>query len=108
VDKDNAVDYSSDMSGKYCQAFRSKNLRDSGLFEDQPLLEDALLVAVIHSVYIIFKRETGTYWFFKLREGKYQLLYTYKVDKHLELADLVAIVESLEGVQERYGRIKTE
>jgi hypothetical protein len=80
----------------YGKAIHSSKLKTSGLFNDNPELEDSLLVAVIHGVYILYKRGSQTYYFISLPfDQGYDNLLLLHEDKQLDLNALVAIVESL-------------
>jgi hypothetical protein len=80
----------------YGKAIHSSKLKSSGLFEDDSELEDSLLVAVIHGVYILYKRDSQTYYFISLPSDQgYDNLLLLHEDKQLDLNALVAIVESL-------------
>jgi hypothetical protein len=82
------------MGGIYAQAKRNKSLRDSGLFEEHPYLEDAILVAVIHHIYVVFKRDIASYFFIDKNYNAKVMKVISDTDK-LTIDSLVAIVESL-------------
>jgi hypothetical protein len=80
----------------YSQAKHCKKLRDSGNFEDKDILASALLIAVIHRVYILFNRDTKVYHFISLSSDQgYNTLLILDNNKRLDLQALVVIVESL-------------
>jgi hypothetical protein len=80
----------------YSQAKHCKKLRDSGIFDDNGILESALLIAVIHHVYVLFIRDTKVYRFISLSPDQgYNNLLILDNNKRLDLQALVVIVESL-------------
>jgi hypothetical protein len=84
------------MSSKVCgKAHRCKTIRDSGIFEDNPSLNDSLLVAVSHGVYVLFKRVDSSYYFIRLTPDGYDLLHVLHDSDRLELSQIVGIIESL-------------
>ena len=79
----------------YGQAHRCKTIRESGLFEDDPTLNDALLVAVCHGVYVLFKRGTSSYYFICLTPDGYDPLQVLHNSDRLELSEIVGMIQSL-------------
>ena len=80
----------------YSQAKHCKKLRDSGIFDDNGILESALLIAVIHHVYVLYNRDTKAYHFISLSPDQgYNNLLILDNNKRLDLQALVVIVESL-------------
>jgi hypothetical protein len=80
----------------YSQAKHCKKLRDSGIFDDNDILASALLIAVIHRVYVLFDRDTKVYHFISLSPDQgYNTLLILDNNKRLDLPALVVIVESL-------------
>jgi hypothetical protein len=77
------------------QAHLDKNLRDSGLFVDKPNLSDAILVGVIHLVYVLYKRESRSYSLIRLQDEGYQCLLVLSNSRKLSLGELVPIVENV-------------
>jgi hypothetical protein len=103
VDKHDDLSYGFDMSGIFTQAKRNKSLRDSGLFAKYPYLEDAILIAVIHHVYVVYKRETPSYFFIDRNDNAKLLKVISDTDK-LNIDSLVEIVESLMPEGAYHGR----
>jgi hypothetical protein len=81
----------------FAQAHLDKHLRDSGLFDDKPNLSDAILVGVIHMVYVLYKRESRAYFFIRLQDDKYECLLVLSESQKLSLGELVPIVENVLG-----------
>jgi hypothetical protein len=80
----------------YSQAKHCKKLRDSGIFDDNAILESALLIAVVQHVYILFNRDTKAYHFISLSpDQSYNNLLILDNTKRLDLQTLAVIVESL-------------
>jgi hypothetical protein len=78
------------------KAHRSKTLRDSGLFSSYPSLKNALLIAVSNKVYILYARESSTYFFINLsQEYRYEILTMLQSEKMIELAELIIIADKL-------------
>jgi hypothetical protein len=96
------------MAGKiYNKASRDIKLRSSGLFVAAPYLEDALLIAVVHFVYVLYQREDNLYYFIKLLpETGYELLLQSYQESKLSIDQIVDIVESLpkESMDGRYDQ----
>jgi hypothetical protein len=101
VDNSTKHSYGFPMSGIYTQAKRNKRLRDAGVFSEHPYLEDAILIAVIHHIYVVYKRETPSYFFLDLNDNAKLLKVVSDTDK-LNIDSLVAIVESQLG-ETKYG-----
>lgn len=83
------------MSGKiFNKAVHNKRLSDSGLFNNNLELEKSLLIAVVHHVHVLYKREAKTYYFiYLLPETGYQLLLKSYQTTKLELSDIKFLVE---------------
>jgi hypothetical protein len=90
------------MSGKiYAKASRNIRLRSSGLFRDNQSLEDTLLVAIIHQVYVLYSRETCIYHLISLdADNTYEKLLILDEHKKLTLDELVHKVETLKEIHE--------
>ena len=86
--------YTRGMAGKiFNKAKRCLSLRETRLFEDNKKLGDALLVAVIHGVHVLYQREEQQYYFIRIAGMTYELMLMLAESKKLGLDDLVAIVE---------------
>ena len=82
------------MAGKiFNKAKRCLSLRETGLFEDNKRLGDAILVAVIHGVHVLYQREEQQYYFIRIAGMTYELFLMLAESTRLGLDELVAIVE---------------
>jgi len=80
----------------YGKAIHRVNLSPLAFLGDDSELEDSLLVAVIHGVYILYKSDSQTYYFISLPSNQgYDNLLLLLEDNQLDLDALVVIVESL-------------
>jgi hypothetical protein len=104
VDNQSRLGYGFIVSGIYTQVHRNKLLCSSGLLKGYPDLANAIQVAVIHRIYVLYKREIGSYYFVELYSGGSRVLKVIQKADKLSIDSLVAIVESLLGEETKYGR----
>lgn len=69
------------------RAKRIRRLRDSGLFEEYPFLEESLVLDVNDGKYILYERISFIYWIFQVDSG-YRLLQSINKGKVLDLEEL--------------------
>lgn len=96
--------YGENVSGIYTQAKRNKVLRDAGLLEDHSDLANAIQIAVIHGIYVLYKREKSSYYFVDMTNDEAKILKVLENADKLGVDKLVDIVESLLGEVTRHVR----
>jgi hypothetical protein len=104
VDNQRDEGYGFVVSGIYTQVHRNKLLCDSGLLKSFPDLANAIQLAAIHRIYVLYKRETSSYYFVDPASGDARVLKVIQKADKLSIDSLVAIVESLLGEETKYGR----
>lgn len=78
----------------YGQAYKCKTIRESGVLDIYPSLKNTILITISHNIYILYKRESSTYYYVDLFGDQAVIVFTKHTDSKLSISQLINILES--------------
>jgi len=89
------MNYNYYMMGIICsKAIHNVKLRESSLFTDNPMLSEAILVAIVHFIYVLYDPDSSTYYYITADNNGYTLLLKEYITTKLSLDQIVNTVET--------------